>query len=565
MNLDLIKQIRIFGSSLTVLYVEDDISVRDSVYRMLNQIFDDVDVAEDGEIGLEKYKIKKYDLVLTDLKMPNIDGILLSERIMAENKEQTIVVISAYKELDELFCLINIGVSGFILKPIDFDKMLQKLYIVVKDIYANKMMKFHYNEMKEKLVNNAVSDKEYQIKDALTCLYNYKHLMVCLNDNQYAQSGLLININDFKLINDYYSYTHGNHLLYQVAEILKSEVNNSNYDIFRVSSDEFVLLKKDAVVNYREIESYAKHIYKALESKRFNIIGVGDISIRVTIGIAKNSNRLLEDLQQALNYARKYAIKYAFYEDVPDDSKNVRNIMKTKQMLQSSIESDLVVPVYQPIVMRDKTIKYEVLMRIKNIHDNNKLVTPGSFLAIAKKHSYYNELSQMVIFKAIDFMLKNDHVFSFNFSYPDMNNNDLIDKLEKTILEHNIGERLIFEIVETDQLDNIDTVSSFIDKFRLHGVKFAIDDFGSGYSNFAYIFNLNPDYIKIDGSLIADILYDIKMYTFVKTIIEFAHKLNVEVIAEHVSSQELHDALVKLDVDAMQGFYIGHPAESIAC
>ena len=109
----------------------------------------------------------------------------------------------------------------------------------------------------------------------------------------------------------------------------------------------------------------------------------------------------------------------------------------------------------------------------------------------------------------------------------------------------------------------MDIVNSFIERFRVHGVKIAIDDFGSGYSNFAYIFTLQPDFIKIDGSLISQILDNEKIHVLVETIIEFAHKLNVEVIAEHVSSKELHDALLKLNIDAMQGYFIGHPNENI--
>ena len=213
--------------------------------------------------------------------------------------------------------------------------------------------------------------------------------------------------------------------------------------------------------------------------------------------------------------------------------------------------------------MKNNNIKYEVLMRIKNTDGENKLTAPGLFLDIAKRHSYYNEISQMLIFKAIDFMLENEGVFSLNFSYADMSNSDLMNRLEETILMHNIGERLIFEIVETEQLDNIDIVNAFINRFRVHGIKIAIDDFGSGYSNFAYVFTLNPDYIKIDGSLISQMLEDKKMHVLVETIIEFGHKLGVEVIAEHVSSQEIHDTLVKLNIDAMQGYFIGYPNECI--
>ncbi|MBS4067167.1 MAG: EAL domain-containing protein [Sulfurimonas sp.] len=564
MDLNLIKQIRVFGSSINILYVEDEENIRNQISKMLKQLFNSVEVASNGVEALEMYKDNSYDLVITDLKMPLMDGIELCESIISINRDQLIILISAHKEIDELLQLINLGIAGFLLKPIDMDVMLHKLFSIVKNVYADKIMKYHYDEMKKQISQSStMSEDEFNNKDALTSLYNHKYFMECISGSDDVRYAILVNINDFKLINDYYSFAHGNHLLYQIANILEIEALNYGCDVFRISSDEFILLKKEPPINCDVLKEGAKSICKLLEKRRFSVIGINDISITITLGIAKSQHRLLECLHQSLQYAKKHGLKYAFYKDVPDSTSSVKNIIEVKKMLQNSIENCLITPVYQPILMKNKNIKYEVLMRIKNINDANRLIEPGLFLDIAKKHSYYNEISQMVIFQAIDIMLQNDEVFSLNFSYADMNNTDLMNKLEDVIFVNGLGNRLIFEIVETEQLDNMDIVNSFIERFRVHGVKIAIDDFGSGYSNFAYIFTLQPDFIKIDGSLISQILDNEKIHVLVETIIEFAHKLNVEVIAEHVSSKELHDALLKLNIDAMQGYFIGHPNENI--
>lgn len=202
-------------------------------------------------------------------------------------------------------------------------------------------------------------------------------------------------------------------------------------------------------------------------------------------------------------------------------------------------------------------------MRIKIINDVNRLIEPGFSLDTAKKHSCYNEISQMAIFKAIEYAIQNNEISSLNFSYADMNNHSLMDKLEEAISKHSLEDRLIFEIVETEHLDDMKIVNSFIDRFKAHGVKIAIDGFGSSNSNFAYIFSLNPDFIKIDESLTSCILEDEKMYLLVDAIIQFAHKLDIEVIAERVYSQELHDALINLNIDAIQGFFLVQPDENI--
>ena len=149
MDLNLIKQIRLFGSSITVLYVEDEESIRQQVKKILLKLFDSVDVAVDGLDALRMHQEKNYDLIITDLKMPNMDGVELCKKLVEINKDQYIVLISAHKEADEVLKLLNIGVSGFLLKPIDMPIMLDKLHSVVKNIYANKMMKYHYEEIEK--------------------------------------------------------------------------------------------------------------------------------------------------------------------------------------------------------------------------------------------------------------------------------------------------------------------------------------------------------------------------------------------------------------------------------
>ncbi|MGE0738528.1 EAL domain-containing protein [Sulfurimonas sp.] len=562
MDLSLIKQIRHFGSSITVLYVEDEQNVREQIYKMLQKLFDQVDVALDGQEAFEMYMQKNYDLIVTDLKMPRMDGVELCEKIIARNKEQKIILISAYREVEEILTLINIGISGFLTKPVDMHQMLEKVYMVVKNIYADKMMKYHYEEMKKKLLENVItSDDDLYYRDTLTSLHNQEYFLENI-DNESTKWAILININDFKLINDYYSFAHGNHLLFQVAELLKAQALTYSYELFRLSNDEFVLLKKEAPTNCKEMESEANSIYGAIERQKYTILGVDNVTISVTMGVASSHNHLLECLYRALMYAKKHGLRYALYKNIEDDRESVKNIMEVKALLKSSIENSMIVPVYQPIRMRDGRVKYEVLMRIKSV-DSDELIAPSYFLEIAKQHRYYNEISKMVIFKALEEMRHCNETFSINFSYIDMKNTEFMEELEQKIKEEGVGSRLIFEIIETEHLDSIGVALEFIERFRAYGVQIAIDDFGSGYSNFAHIFWLHPDFIKLDGSLIQKMLQKHEVHLFVETIIEFAHKLNIEVIAEFVSSQEIYDALKLLDVDAFQGYFIGKPQEVI--
>lgn len=561
-QLEIIKKIRLFGSSISILFVEDEETIRQEVQKMLLKLFNRVDIAVNGAEALEMFNNNDYDLVITDLQMPVMNGIELIKEISQKNKEQTVILLSAHKDLDDILTLINIGIVGFLTKPIDMNMMLERLFIVVKNIYANKMMKYHYEEMKKDLHENAsISEEELHYRDSLTSLYNQKYFLQNVNNNE-TKWAILININDFRLINDYYSYAHGNHLLYQIAEVLKFKGKKYGYDLFKLSNDEFVLLRKEPPKDCEDLQKDALAIFRGLDQKRYSIIGVNNIAINITMGIAKGEEHILEHLNCALAYARKHGLRYALYKDIPDERDSIKNIIEVTALLKDSIENSLVIPTYQPILMKDKALKYEVLMRIKRV-DGSALIAPAYFLDIAKNHSFYNEISQMVIFKALEKMFNGSETISINFSYADIKNRDLLEKLEEIIKKHNIGSRLVFEIVETEHLDNIKITLAFIERFKGYGVKIAIDDFGSGYSNFANIFLLNPDIIKIDGSLVQKMLEDSNMTLFIETIIEFAHKLDIQVVAEFVSSKEIYDALEALNIDGYQGYYIGQPKEVI--
>ncbi len=561
-QLEIIKKIRLFGSSISILFVEDEETIRQEVQKMLLKLFNRVDIAVNGAEALEMFNNNDYDLVITDLQMPVMNGIELIKEISQRNKEQTVILLSAHKDLEDILTLINIGIVGFLTKPIDMDMMLERLYIVVKNIYANKMMKYHYEEMKKDLHENAsISEEELHYRDSITSLHNQKYFLQNVNNNE-TKWAILININDFRLINDYYSYAHGNHLLYQIAEVLKFKGKKYGYDIFKLSNDEFVLLRKEPPKDCEDLQKDALAIFRGLDQKRYSIIGVNNIAINITMGIAKGEEHILEHLHCALAYAKKHGLRYALYKDIPDERDSIKNIIEVTALLKDSIENSLVIPTYQPIPMKDKALKYEVLMRIKRVN-GGALIAPAYFLDIAKSHSFYNDISQMVIFKALEKMFNGSETISINFSYADIKNGGLLEKLEEIIKKHNIGSRLVFEIVETEHLDNIKITLAFIERFKGYGVKIAIDDFGSGYSNFANIFLLNPDIIKIDGSLVQKMLEDSNMTLFIETIIEFAHKLNIQVVAEFVSSKEIYDALEALNIDGYQGYYIGHPKEVI--
>jgi len=123
---------------------------------------------------------------------------------------------------------------------------------------------------------------------------------------------------------------------------------------------------------------------------------------------------------------------------------------------------------------------------------------------------------------------------------------------------------LIVEIVESEGIESFDEVFLFVEALRAYGCRIAIDDFGSGYSNFSYLSKINIDFIKIDGSLIKDIDKDENQRIVVESILHFAKAQGIKTIAEFVENKEIFDILVELGVDFSQGFFFSKP-EMILC
>ena len=162
--------------------------------------------------------------------------------------------------------------------------------------------------------------------------------------------------------------------------------------------------------------------------------------------------------------------------------------------------------------------------------------------------------------------MKTQKNITINLSFKDILNYEFIDYLDNVLekLKFKDRNRLVFEILESENLSDYDFLEEFVLKYKKLGVKIAIDDFGSGYSNFIRIIRLKPDYLKIDGSLIKNIDKDNNSYEIVKSIIAFSKTLNIKTIAEYVHSEEIFNLLLELDVDEFQGYYFGKPDEDFS-
>ncbi len=214
---------------------------------------------------------------------------------------------------------------------------------------------------------------------------------------------------------------------------------------------------------------------------------------------------------------------------------------------------------YQPIYdFTTKSVqKYEALVRM--IDEQGDLILPGDFLFIAKKTKLYQQITKEVVKHACATFRHQEHSFSINLSATDLLDPITVQEIIKNIVITGTASRVIFEILESEGIENYAEVALFIAQVKSLGAKIAIDDFGTGYSNFENILKLNVDFIKIDGSLIKNITTNPKHAIIVETIVEFAKKIGAKTIAEFVADGATFDEVARIGIDYAQGYFIGKP------
>jgi EAL domain-containing protein (putative c-di-GMP-specific phosphodiesterase class I) len=231
------------------------------------------------------------------------------------------------------------------------------------------------------------------------------------------------------------------------------------------------------------------------------------------------------------------------------------------KVIKIALKNDKILPFFQPIhhIGQNRTFKYEALVRM--FDEDGNLITPGPyFLDVAKKGKLYSQVTKILFKKVIEKIREERCEISINISSLDIEDQQMSEYLLKLLKENSdITHMMTFELLEDKDTQDYAYVNKFIDKVRKLGIKIAIDDFGSGYSNFIRIIEFKPDIIKIDGSLIENIAQSESNKKTVEAIKIFAQKIGAQTVAEYVTNERTFDIVKELGIDYAQGFYIGKP------
>jgi PAS domain S-box-containing protein/diguanylate cyclase (GGDEF)-like protein len=396
--------------------------------------------------------------------------------------------------------------------------------------------------------------------DALT---NYANRYKLNSDieQKHDLSIALFNIDDFRELNDFYGHAFGDSIIKSVADKIYSFISKDNrLSFYRLQGDEFALL----ATKYER----GAFIYKCKEIllliKEVITIEKESIVLSCSCGIAfEDRNQLLPKADMALKIAKQKNSDFIVYSDeISLNSKYENNINCTKK-LTTALQNEKIVTFYQPIVnnLDLKYEKYESLVRM--IDEEGNIISPYFFLDVAKKTKKYFDITKIVIAQSFEMFKDKDVEFSINLSIMDILEPKIHDYILMMLEKYKIGQKVVFEIVESEYIENFQAVKNFIDEVKKYGCKIAIDDFGTGYSNFEYLIKLKADYLKIDGSLIKNIDTDENAFLVVSTIVDFSKKLGMKTIAEFVENEAILKIVQELEIDYSQGYYFSAPQEKL--
>ena len=362
---------------------------------------------------------------------------------------------------------------------------------------------------------------------------------------------MIINIKAFSKLNVLHGYEAGDVILKKVAAFLRA---SSAVKSYRIYGDEFAILVQN--------ENDAQELFEKLNTSLQISFGEDTYDLFFYGAYNRFEEKALESCEFALFRGDKKDLidSRTIHKWMEDMKQEVTMTQKLKEIM---IKNNII-PYFQPIYVTDKDIqkvlKYEVLMRLEY---NGEILEPKDFLDVLLEAPFYTEFTKSILIKSFEMFKDKEFTFSVNFTLQDIKDKSVRVLLETLIAKYpQTAKRLTIEIVENEALKEFDLLNTFINDLKKRGVSFALDDFGSGYSNFAQFAKLDIDFLKIDGSIVTHLLDDPKMDKLLDSIVKFAKTLELKTIAEFVSSKELFEYL-KDKVDMLQGYYIGEPQSTL--
>ena len=378
-----------------------------------------------------------------------------------------------------------------------------------------------------------------------------------------------IDIDQFKIVNDTCGHLAGDELLRQISHLIRDKLRNRD-TLARPGGDEFLILLEDA--SLAQGEHVIKMIMNDLKLFRFQWED-HNFPVEISAGLAaidQHTNSAISAMQDVDTacYTAKEAGRNRFhiYNDNDEQQLIRKGYIQWASEIHRALDDNSFLLFVQPIVplQKKQNTGYEVLIRLRA--ESGDLVAPGAFLPAAERYNIAPQIDRWMIHNTLQWMTQHidqlNHIDSLaiNLSGQSLGDDALLGYIIRTIEHGAVPPRMIkFEITETAAIANLKDAQIFIRSLKNLGCRFALDDFGSGLSSFAYLKNLPVDLLKIDGMFVRNLISDPIDEAMVRSINEIGHIMGMETIAEFVETDETMERLRQMGIDYAQGYAISRP------
>ncbi|MFS0576281.1 EAL domain-containing protein [Sporosarcina sp. 179-K 3D1 HS] len=378
---------------------------------------------------------------------------------------------------------------------------------------------------------------------------------------------LIFNLDGFKFINDSFGHDIGDLLLREVTRKVTSTLHDDIEMMARIGGDEFAILTT-SLQGDDSIQRIAKtilHVFdQSFEVKDYQLFLTASIGISIYPESGDDTGSLMKNAGLALYLAEKAGHNcYQIFS--PTANVATYKLFSLRNELQYALHNDQFLVYYQPILHAETNEIDAVEALIRWNHPVWGIVSPNEFIPLAEESGQIIKIGEWVL-KTVCRKLRSWHddgyivKGSVNLSILQFLQTDLIDMIASTLKENELDAKwLTLEITETAMLEQKEKVLTKIDDLRALGITISLDDFGAGFASFKNLKDIKPDILKIDGSLVRGIPSDIDSVEIVSSIIQLAHRLSIQVVAEGVETKEQQEFLLELECERMQGYLFSKP------